>query len=66
MILGKRFINVRRALTEKNVMVADVEAGHAGIAKPPQRLETSNRRKNFPTPSDRSPGSNHADSFDLQ
>lgn len=39
LVLGKGFVDVRRAFAEQDVVVANVEARHAGIAQPTERFE---------------------------
>src|SRR5262245_7737113 len=39
-VFFERFVDVRLSFTKEDVVVADVEAGHPGIAESPQVLET--------------------------
>jgi hypothetical protein len=40
LVFGKRFIDIGRALAEQNIMIADIEAGHPGVAETPEVLES--------------------------
>jgi hypothetical protein len=40
LVLRKRFVDGRPSLAKQDVVVPDVKAGHTGIAKASQRLET--------------------------